>query len=135
MELARETPRFGYRRLHVLLRRIGEPMSFRHSGHICLGSCKDSSRSRVRKGCENHPASTVANCYSWGSGPYPQLNSQLHLGGEEIYVTVKYRREQASWFHEMLARRSSNTCKQFGKLGEPSLVNLGEHQQATWGLV
>jgi putative transposase len=50
VELAREKPRFGYRRLHVLLRRLGEPVNHKRV-HRVYREAGLSLRSKKRKHC------------------------------------------------------------------------------------
>jgi putative transposase len=67
MELAREKPRFGYRRLHVLLRRDGEPVNHKRVWRVYreAGLCvKRRKRKRlVRAGVK--PALAIAANQEW----------------------------------------------------------------------
>ena len=63
MELAREKPRFGYRRLHVLLRRSGEAVNHKRV-HRMYREAGLSIRRKKRKQCvrtgQPHPSTRLA---------------------------------------------------------------------------
>jgi putative transposase len=63
-ELAREHPRYGYRRLHVMLRRGGEPVNHKRVCRVYrdLGlSVKRTRRKRLRRMLRARPVLTAAN--------------------------------------------------------------------------
>lgn len=84
MELAREHPRYGYRRLHVLLRRSGEPVNHKRVCRVYrdLGlSVKRTGRKRLRRTLRPRPVLTEAN-QEWAI----DFASDVSAGGQRLRV-------------------------------------------------
>ena len=84
MELAREHPRYGYRRLHVMLRRGGEVVNHKRVSRVYrdLGlSVKRTKRKRLRRTLKPRPVLTAAN-QEWSI----DFASDVAAGGQRLRV-------------------------------------------------